>query len=200
MLLQASCSTALPLYVYTATIVPFSAFILMVDHTVSDFFGLDSEELLYLCIISCWHSDHSCTMISLLSSSLCIIRFLTIHIALELFLLHCQSNRRLIFKKWINGFHSRKETVGDVLEGDVLEGEGWRVSERNGNERGKIPAPAHHSQRQWHRDVMDYRRVNVKTEGKNKNQFLSPSVWLWHWVMSNQYIKSTSLHMLWIDM
>lgn len=104
MLLQASCSTALPLYVYTATIVPFSAFILMVDLTVSGFFGLDSEELLYLWIISCSHSDHSCTMISLLSSSLCIIRFLTKHIALELFLLHCQSNRRLIFKKnntWI---------------------------------------------------------------------------------------------------
>jgi len=111
MLLQASCSIALPLYVYTATIVPFSAFILMVDLTVSDFFGLDSEELLYLCIISCSHSDHSCTMISFLSSSLCIIRFLTKHIALEQFLMHCQFDRHLIFKKGINGFLSRKETV-----------------------------------------------------------------------------------------
>lgn len=77
----ASCSTALPLYVYTTTIVPFSTFVLMVDLTVSDFFGLDSVELLYLCIISCSHSDHSCTVISLLSSSLCIIRFHTGHIA-----------------------------------------------------------------------------------------------------------------------
>lgn len=82
---QASCSTALPLYVYTATIVPFSAFVLMADLTVSDFFGLESEELLYLCIISCSHSDHSCTMISLLSSALGIIRFLTRHCSVAVF-------------------------------------------------------------------------------------------------------------------
>lgn len=87
---QASCSTVLTLYVYTATIVPFSAFVLMADLTVSDFCGLDSEELLYLCIISCSHLDYICTMISLLSSafsvsSLGIIRFLTRHCSVAVF-------------------------------------------------------------------------------------------------------------------
>ncbi len=126
---QASCSTALPLYVYTATIVPFSAFVLMADFTVSDFFGLDSKELLYLCIISCSHSDHSCTMISLLSSALGIIRFLTRHFSVAVF---AALSIWRVSKKWMNGFHNRKQPAGDVLEGDE-----HILSERDGYERGK---------------------------------------------------------------